>query len=129
VRGPGSPNTPLDVLEYELVEEQAAALGRMGRALEVALAKLREFDAAHPRSDAPAPTQQARRALVTEAGKALWMFVVQREACGLRDSRTVMRDYDVPGEVLLYSGCPEPVSPQARRGQRRQHHHIPARVG
>jgi hypothetical protein len=38
--------TPLDVLNYEIVEEQAAALGRMGRALEAALARLREFDAA-----------------------------------------------------------------------------------
>jgi hypothetical protein len=40
-----------------------------------------------------------------EAGHALWMFVVQREACGLRDSRTVMRDYNVPGEVQQ---CMEP---------------------
>jgi hypothetical protein len=116
MRGSASPDsTPLDVLEYELVQEQAAALGRMGRALEAALAKLREFDAAHPRSGAPEATRQERRALVTAAGKALWMFVVQREACGLRDSRTVMRDYNVPGEVLLYSGCPEPVAPLQRR--------------
>ena len=44
--------------------------------------------------------QRGRRgALVTQASVALWHFVVQREACGLRDSRTVMRDYDVPGEV------------------------------
>ena len=91
--------TPLDVLEYEILEEQAAALGRMGRALEAALARLREFDAAHPLAGAPASAQQARRALVMEAGHALWMFVVQREACGLRDSRTVMRNYDVPDEV------------------------------
>ena len=91
--------TPLDVLEYEIVQEQAAALGRMGRALEAALAELREFDAAHPRAGAPASAQQARRTLVMEAGHALWMFVVQREACGLRDSRSVMRNYNVPGEV------------------------------
>ena len=71
----------------------------MGRALEEALAKVRGFDAAHPRSGAPASAQQARRTLVTEAGHGRWMFVVQREACGLRDSRTVMRDYNVPGEV------------------------------
>ena len=90
--------TPVDVLNYEIVEEQAAALGRMGRALEAALAKLREFDAAHPRAGAPASAQQARRTMVMEAGHALWMFVVQREACGLRDSRTVIRDYSVPGE-------------------------------
>ena len=118
MRGTGSPDTPLDVLEYELVQEQAAALGRMGRALEAALAKLREFDAAHPRADTAAPERQVRRMLVTAAGKALWMFVVQREACGLRDSRTVMRDYDVPGEVLLYSGCPDPITLQRRRDQR-----------
>ena len=98
--------TPLDVLDYEIVQERAAALGRMGRALEAALAKLREFDAAHPRAAAPASAQQARRTLVTEAGYALWMFVVQREACGLCDSRTVMRDYNVPGEVQQRMGAP-----------------------
>jgi len=95
---------PVDVLAYELAEERATALGRMGRALEAALAKLREFDAAHPRADAPAPAQQARRKLVREAGHALWMFVVQREACGLRDSRAIMRTYDVPGEVQQCMG-------------------------
>jgi hypothetical protein len=124
VRGPGSSNTPLDVLEYELVQEQAAALGRMGRALEAALAELREFDAGASASD-----RGARHALVTAAGKALWMFVVQREACGLHDSRMLARDYNVPGEVLLHSGCPEPVMPQLHRGQRRQRLQIARGVG
>jgi hypothetical protein len=95
--------TPVDVLNYEVVQEQASALGRMGRALEAALAKLREFDAVHPRADAPA--REARRSLVLEAGHALWMFVVQREACGLRDSRGIMREYKVPGEVQLCMGA------------------------
>src|SRR5262249_17123562 len=96
--------TPADILDYEIIQEQAAALGRMGRALEAALAKLREFGAAHPRAGAPTSAQQARRALVMEAGHALWMFVAQREACGLRDSRTVMRNYNVPGEVQRRMG-------------------------
>jgi uncharacterized protein DUF6665 len=96
--------TPVDVLSYEIVQEQAVALGRMGRALEDAIARLREFDATHPRSGAPASAQQARRTLVVEAGHALWMLMVQREACGLRDSRTVMRDYNVPGEVQRCMG-------------------------
>jgi len=96
--------TPVDVLDYEVVQEQASALGRMGRSLEAALARLHEFDAAHPRLDAPASARHARRTLVIEAGHALWMFVVQREACGLRDNRTVMRDYNVPGEVQLCMG-------------------------
>jgi len=97
--------TPQDVLDYEIVQEQAAALGRMGRALEAALAKLREFDASHPRAGAPPSTRKARRTLVMEAGHALWMFVVQREACGLRDSRLLMRDYDVPVEVQQLMGA------------------------
>jgi hypothetical protein len=95
---------PVDVLDYEIAQEKAVALGRIGRALEEAIAKLREFDAAHPRLGAPASAQQARRNLVTEAGYALWMLVVQREACGLRDGRTVMRDYNVPGEVQQCMG-------------------------
>jgi hypothetical protein len=97
--------TPVDVLDYEVAQEQAAALGRMGRALEAALAKLREFDATLPRPGAPVSAQQARRILVTEAGYALWMFVVQREACGLRDSRTLMREYNVPNEVQQCMGA------------------------
>jgi hypothetical protein len=103
-RGARLHHAPVDVLGYEIAQEKAAALGRMGRALEKTLAKLREFDAAHPRQGALASARQARRALVTEAGHALWMFVVQREACGLRDSRSVMRDYDVPGEVQQCMG-------------------------
>lgn len=91
--------TPLDVLNYEIVQEQASALGRMGRALEAALAKLPEFDALHPPADVPVSAQQARRILVLEAGHALWMFVVQREACGLRDSRNIVKSYNVPREV------------------------------
>jgi uncharacterized protein DUF6665 len=94
--------TPADVLGYEILQEQASALGRLGRGLEAALAALRTFDDAHLRADAAAgseaPSKQ-RRALVDAAGEALWMFVVQREACGLRDSRNVMRDYKVPAEV------------------------------
>jgi hypothetical protein len=98
--------TPADVLDYEIVQEQAAALGRMGRALEAALARLAEFDAAH--ASAPTSVRQARRALVMEAGHALWTFVVQREACGLRDSRTIMRDYAVPDEVQRHMGFARP---------------------
>ena len=98
--------TPADVLDYEIAQEQAVALGRLGRALEDALARLREYDAAHPRSGVPESARQARRTLVMEAGHALWMFVVQREACGLRDSRPVMRDYNVPAEVQHCMGAP-----------------------
>jgi hypothetical protein len=95
---------PVDILHYEIVHEQASALGRMGRALEQSLARLREFDVAYEASGTPASMQPARRKLVMEAGQALWMFVVQREASGLRDSRHIMRTYNVPGEVQLCMG-------------------------
>lgn len=104
---------PVDILHYEIVQEQASALGRMGRALEQALTRLREFDAAHP--ETPAAMQAARRKLVMEAGQALWMFVVQREATGLRDSRHIMRTYNVPGEVQLCMGLiPPPSKPLSK---------------
>jgi hypothetical protein len=86
----------VDLLNYEIVQEQASALGRLGRALEAALKDLREFDAAHLHSGAE---RQARGALVTAASDALWMLVVQREVCGLRENRSLMRDYGVPAEV------------------------------
>jgi hypothetical protein len=105
---------PVDILHYEIVQEQASALGRMGRTLEQALTRLREFDAAHALSETP-PSQPARRKLVAEAGHALWMFVVQREATGLRDSRHIMRTYNVPAEVQRCMGlAPAPSKPSAK---------------
>jgi hypothetical protein len=80
-------------LDYEIAQEKAAALGRMGRALEAALAALSDFERAHGKRGA------ARATLVQEASDALWCFIVQREACGLRDPRPVIRDYRVPAEV------------------------------
>lgn len=104
---------PVDILHYEIVQEQASALGRMGRTLEQALTRLREFDAAH--SEVPAAMEPARRRLVVEAGQALWMFVVQRESSGLRDSRHIMRTYNVPAEVQRCMGfAPAPSKPNAK---------------
>ena len=103
---------PVDILHYEIVQEQASALGRMGRTLEQALTRLREFDAVHAATELPPSRQSARRTLVVEAGQALWMFVVQREASGLRDSRHIMRTYNVPSEVQRCMGlAPTPSKP------------------
>ncbi|MHC2625868.1 hypothetical protein ACVIW2_007900 [Bradyrhizobium huanghuaihaiense] len=106
---------PVDILHYEIVQEQASALGRMGRTLEQALARLREFDAAHAATPTAASTQPARRELVLEAGQALWMFVVQREATGLRDSRHIMRTYNVPAEVQRCMGLAPAPSKQGSK--------------
>jgi uncharacterized protein DUF6665 len=106
--------SPLDLIDTEIIQEQASALGRLGRGLEAALQTLRDFDAAlsAPTSD---PDKKRRAELVAEAGHALWLFVVQREACGLRDSRNVMRDYAVPAEVQVRMGLLPPPPPGKRR--------------
>jgi hypothetical protein len=82
-------------LEYEIAREKASNLGRLGRRLEASLAALEAFDATHRRGEG----RGERDMLVNEAGNVLWHFVVQREACGLRDSARVMQHYRVPNEV------------------------------
>jgi hypothetical protein len=85
-------------LEYEVAQEKASALGRLGRRLEIALAAL----AACPRT--ANSDRKIRDGLVEQAGYALWLFVVQREACGLNCSAQVMQDYRVPKEVYAGMG-------------------------
>jgi hypothetical protein len=101
LRPPGSHarTVPIGALDYEIAQERASALGRLGRALEAALAALAD----HATSDAASDATRAR--LVQDASDALWCFMVQREACGLRDPRPVLRHYGVPGEVYARMGA------------------------
>ncbi len=85
-------------LDYEIAQEQVSAFGRLGRALETALAALAEYERDNGERDA------TRSRLVAEASDALWCFIVQREAIGLRDPRPVLRDYRVPAEVYNRMG-------------------------
>lgn len=96
---------PVLALDYEIAQEMASALGRLGHALEQSLLALARFDADHPAEKIEPNERAERRALVSAAGLALWNFVVQREACGLRDSRQMMRDYRVPVEVQYRMGA------------------------
>jgi len=106
---------PAAALDYEIAREKASALGRLGRRLEAALAALAAFDAqTADEAFVPAAVRRERRnALVAEAGEVLWSFIVQREACGLRDSARAMRYYGVPTEVRLRMGI-FPRSPKSR---------------
>jgi hypothetical protein len=81
------------VLRYELLEEQAASLGRMGAKLEQALAALR----AHEDGD--------RTAVLKAAADATWCFFVQREVMGLHDRAAVVAQYEIPREVLVRTGA------------------------
>ena len=101
-RLPDSRQSRHGALDYEIAQEQAAALGRLGRAFEAALAALANFDRFHGGRDArraPASVPAARARLVQDASHALWCFVIQREACGLPDLRLLAREYGVPAEV------------------------------
>jgi hypothetical protein len=98
-------DNPVAALDYEIAREKASALGRLGRRLEAALAALAAFDADVGEEPMAPPTRRERRdALVAEAAEVLWSFIVQREACGLRDSNRAMRDYGVPPEVRARMG-------------------------
>ena len=90
---------PVVALDYEMAQERAGALGRLGRALEAALAALSDYDNGRAERDA------RRGRLVQDASDALWCFMVQREACGMRDPRPVLRHYGVPAEVYARMGA------------------------
>jgi hypothetical protein len=85
-------------LEYEIAQERASALGRLGRRLDAALTAL----AACPRTDNS--NRKIRDSLVEEAGYALWLLAVQREACGLNNLAHVVQVYRVPNEVAARMG-------------------------
>jgi hypothetical protein len=85
-------------LEYEIAEARVSALARLGQRLEAALMAL----AACPRT--ANSDREIRDGLVEQAGYALWLFVVQREACGLNKIDHVIQVYRVPKEVVARMG-------------------------
>jgi hypothetical protein len=93
----------VNALETEIFEEKAATLGRLTRAFESALAAWRD---AEPRAESGGEASEMRRArLFDAAADALWHFVVQREACGLRNTEAVLREYKVPPALRLRMGA------------------------
>ena len=93
----------VDVVESEIAEEKAGALGRSGRRLEHALELFRNHEAvgepgAHPK----------REQLLWDLATCVEAFVAQREACGLRDSHHVLRFYDIPREAIARVGARRP---------------------
>lgn len=95
----------MDALEYELLQEKAWNLMRLGNRLRQALDALQAFDAerAGP-AERGGEDAERREALLAEAGEALWYYVVQREVSGMRDNASVMREMGVPREVQLRMG-------------------------
>jgi len=89
----------LGALDAEILAEQASSLGRAGRQLEQSLADLRAHDAGTAPKRTGRNQAPSRSELVAAARRALWYLVVQREACGFRNSAEVLTAYRVPDEV------------------------------
>jgi hypothetical protein len=97
--------TGLDVLEYEIRQEQAATIGRLDRELRDALDALDTFDRQASSGTTAADSRDPQRAhLVDAAAYALWNFVVQRECSGFRGTEQVLKEYALPGEVRAKMG-------------------------
>lgn len=90
-------NSGFGPVENEIVAEKASALGHHGRLAQKAVAALHDFDGN------PQPGVD-RAMLVRSAAREVWKYFIQRELCGLRDQREVIREYRIPQEVLVRLG-------------------------
>ena len=86
------------VLDYELLSEKAATLGRVGERAVAAVARLRAFDEGGERDGDRAP-------LLHQASDAVWCYFIQRELCGFRDHRGVIAELRIPPDVLRRLGA------------------------
>ena len=84
----------MDAVHREIMEEKAGALLRTERRLLEALAAYREQSGVSKRA----------ADLLWDVVDAVTALVVQREACGLRDTKHVFKFYDVPREVVARIG-------------------------
>ena len=89
----GTPADNLSPFEVEALSESASSLGYHGRKVEEALAKLK---------DAPEDGQEKA---ADNAAEAVWAYFVQRELCGLRDHRLIIREMGIPGWLLNRLGA------------------------
>ena len=94
-----------DPIDYEIIEEKAATLGRVTARLEAALAALEAVEHEVAGGSSPPAEALARRAtLREEAAEWLWYVVVQREAMGVTHHDALFEVYRVPGVVRRFMG-------------------------
>lgn len=98
---PGTNSKPLDpdldALQYEIMQETAQALGRIGRKLEEALEALKRHD------ETPGSNQD-RDALVQEAADRAFALFIQRDYLGLLTDHHLKETYNIPREVMMRVG-------------------------
>ncbi|HUQ53622.1 MAG TPA: DUF6665 family protein [Gammaproteobacteria bacterium] len=94
----------VDTVAHEIAEEKAGSLGRAGVRLMHALERFR----AHEQSTEAERSHARRERLLWDLVERVESFVVQREACGLRDSRHALAYYGVPKEAVARVGARRP---------------------
>lgn len=92
---PSTSGDLLSALDQELAGEMADALGRAGRKVEVALQRCAE---------ARGSSADALSTALDEAAQAVFALSVQRELCGLRNQAAMIRQYDIPRDVMARVG-------------------------
>ncbi|WP_079246952.1 DUF6665 family protein [Sphingomonas turrisvirgatae] len=85
-------------VQREILSEKAATLGRAGKSLEAALARLRAGEG------------KDRAALLQAAAEAAHAYLIQREAAGIHGLGAPIEDFGVPGEVRERIGAAYPVT-------------------
>jgi hypothetical protein len=101
--------TGLDVLEYEIRQEQAATIGRLARQLRDALDALDTYNREASSGKTAADSRDPKRErLVDAAAYALWNFVVQRDCSGFGRTEHILKDDAVPVEVRAQMGVMRP---------------------
>lgn len=84
--------TEMSPIQGEILAETASSLGHQGRKVEKALAGLAEAE------DADRETQ------TYAAAREVWAYFIQRELCGMRDHRLIIREMGIPQSVLNLMG-------------------------
>jgi hypothetical protein len=88
----------MTALAKEIAEEKAQGLGRAGRVLAAALER-------YQLAAETSVERHERDAHFWELAAAVTSFVIQREACGLRDTDRVLKQYGIPAEVVARLGA------------------------
>jgi len=103
----------VDPIQNEIAKEQAEGLVRTEKRFLEALEAYRRQGAG-----ASAEAPESAEWVLWDLVDALTWYVVQREACGLRDARQLYRLYEVPREAIARLGVRRPPDTYGRRRAR-----------
>lgn len=86
--------TGASILDAEILAEKAAALGRSGKQVELALLELKSFSG----------STSDRVAVLQAAIDSVYAYFIQRELCGFPNHDGPIEHYGIPREILARLG-------------------------